>query len=255
MSTMLHNENLYISGDNTRLFLNLELGCGSSCSYCYLPAEGMRQGERLPLQLFCTPELLLEQLSRDARFVRGRHGTILSIGCFSECWNLAIKPQTIRLIENLLVFDNWIQFVTKCQIMEADLQAITSNSHWRDQVLAYISSATISQWQHYERDTTPPDQRFQSFAACAASGLRACLYIKPVLPGVTLQDADLYGSIMQTHGINAVVGDLFIANSDCRDTISVISRHLHVVEHPEVASLRSELERFGLVFENSTQNL
>lgn len=253
MSSLHSAEDFFISGDARRLFLNLELGCGSSCSYCYLPTEGIQTGNRPQTEQRRSVPELLEQLFIDKRFVRGRSGTVLSIGCFSECWDSRTRPETIRLIQNLLPFDNWLQFATKRQITSSDLDAIVLSPYWRRQVVAYISTATISQWNSLERGTSPPVRRFKSFSACVAKDLRACLYVKPVLPGVTLQDVNSYGDIMKKYGVDAVVGELFIADST--PVPAPISTKLHVAEHPEVIVIRDTLKQFGRVFDSSIQHL
>ncbi len=253
MSSLHSTEDFFISGDARRLFLNLELGCGSSCSYCYLPTEGIQTGNRPQTAQRRSASELLEQLFTDKRFVRGRAGTVLSIGCFSECWDSRTRPETIRLIQNLLPFNNWLQLATKRQITSSDLDSIVLSPHWRRQVVAYISTATISQWKSLERGTSPPAQRFKSFSACSAKDIRACLYVKPVLPGVTLQDLSYYGEIMKQYGVDAVVGELFIADST--PVLSPISTKLHVVEHSEVTVIRNTLKQFGRVFDSSVQHL
>ena len=255
MSKLLPDEDFFLSGDSSRLFLNLELGCSSSCSYCYLPSEGLQLGKRPAKFLTRTPEALLHQLQSDHRFKPGRDGTILSIGCFSECWDSATRPGTIRLIEKLLVHDNWIQFATKREIKQRDLEPITTNSNWRSQAVAYVSSATIRQWSIFEKGTTMPEKRFNSFSACKAMNVRSCLYIKPVLPDVTIGDIDLYSKVMTQHDIDAVVGDLFVPGVSTGDVVSPISKLLHVTEHFDAAKLRNGLAAHGRVFDNSTKHL
>lgn len=255
MSSNQPSEDLFISGDTSRLFLNLELGCSSSCSYCYLPSEGMQLGKRPPRELSRSPEELLHRLQLDRRFHPGRDGTVLSIGCFSECWDSATKPKTIELIKGLLAYENRIQFATKREIHLRDLEPIVKSSEWRDQAVAYVSSAAIRRWDHFERGTAPPNRRFKSFTACAETGVRHCLYIKPVLPDVTILDADLFGQLMMQHNIDAVVGDMFVPGVATDDIASPISRQLHVTEHVDAERLRDELSKYGRVFENSTKHL
>jgi DNA repair photolyase len=255
MSLAQSNDDLFLSGDSSRLFINLELGCSSSCTYCYLPLEGMRLGKRPQKEMARSSEELLRRLQLDRRFRPGRDGTILSIGCFSECWDSATKPRTIELITELLPHDNWIQFATKREIHQRDLEPIIHSSNWRAQAVAYVSSAAVRRWTQFERGTAPPSTRFKSFSACVTSGVRSCLYIKPVLPSVTVLDADLYGQIMARYHVDAVVGDLFVPGLSVGDAVSPISKLLHVTEHPDADRLRCELAAFGRVFENSTKHL
>ena len=255
MSKKSSNKDNFLSGDSSRLFLNLELGCSSSCSYCYLPSEGMQLGGKLPLESSRTPAELLSQLQSDERFRPGRDGTILSIGCFSECWGPTTKARTAQLIQGLLAHDNWIQFATKREIHQSDLAMITRSPDWKGQVVAYISSASISQWNTLERGTTRPARRFKSFGACRDSGVHSCLYIKPVLPSVTIRDMDLYGEVMVRHDVDAVVGDLFVPGVASGEIASPISKFLHIAEHNDATRLRTGLATRGRVFENSTKHL
>lgn len=249
------NDELFVSGDGSRLFLNLELGCSSSCSYCYLPTENMQLGQRPPINSTRSPEELIYRLQADKMFKPGRDGTILSIGCFSECWDPAVRQKTIMLIKSLLLHDNWIQFATKREIHRRDLQPIVEDANWRGQAVAYISSATISKWHQFERGTTRPERRFKSFAVCTASGVRSCLYIKPVLPDVTIRDASLYGTLMKDRKVDVVVGDLFVPGVASGNTVSPISKLLHVADHADAVLLRTQLTQHGRVFKNSTKHL
>lgn len=85
--------------------------------------------------------------------------------------------------------------------------------------------------------------------------VRSCLYIKPVLPNVTIRDVDLFGEVMMQHNIDAVVGDLFVPGVSTGDVVSPISRLLHVTEHNDAAKLRNGLAAHGRVFDNSTKHL
>lgn len=253
MSSHSYPDSLFISGTSDRLFLNLELGCGSSCSYCYLPGEGLATNNRPSASSKISPYELLRRLESDARFVPGRAGSILSIGCFSECWDSAGKSATVQLINSLLPYDNWVQFATKRQIVADDLITIVSDAHWNRQVVAYVSSATLTEWSTYERGTAPPQRRLSSFAACAKVGVAACLYVKPVLPGVTVNDADLYAGVIRDYGVPCVVGDLFTTAP--APTSSAISRSLYIAPNDDVGELRHILSLSGEVFATSVEHL
>ena len=45
----------------------------------------------------------------------GKNGTLISFGCYSECWDEKNKPQTIKLIKYFLEKGNQIQVATKNQ--------------------------------------------------------------------------------------------------------------------------------------------
>ena len=84
------------SKDNKRIFVNTCLGCTGKCLYCYLGKIGydnssivgeVRRAEKL------IEEIELAGISRD---------TLITLGCFSECWDDNNKPETIKLIKYFL---------------------------------------------------------------------------------------------------------------------------------------------------------
>lgn len=245
---MTRPEHLY--GTSDRLFLNTELGCASACTYCYLPTEGfgigLSQSERTNR---ITAQELLDALCGDPRVRKGPEGTLFSIGCFSEAWDTTNRPETIELIKTLLEFGNPIQLATKRQVKSDDLRKITSTPHWRGQLSIYISSATISHWKVHEPRTEAPARRFQSFDACREAGVSACLYIKPVIPGVTIIDCEMYADVLFNYGVPCIVGDRFAVET--HGVTSPISEKLVVIHHNEAELIRRKLCAFGPVFSKS----
>lgn len=241
----------YIYGDARRLFINTELGCRSGCSYCYLPQIGLKINAEISDIKRASAGQILDALKIDPRFVAGKGGTLISVGCFSECWDAEARSSSIGLINGLLEFENSIQMATKREIKIKDLEKINISATRVGQFGVFVSSATISNWSTFERGTTSPEKRFNSFECCAKLGVRSFLYIKPVIPGVTILDAQLYGQLMERHGVPVVVGDAFIPAA--LDGDSPISKRLMVSSHPDVDYLRAELKNFGNVFSNSDE--
>lgn len=253
MSQKSSDGSFFISGTQERLFLNLELGCNSSCSYCYLPIENIPIGIRP--QLSISPEELFNLLIKDTRFISGKSGTILSIGCFSECFDKKNKKNTINFIKKILKFKNWVQVATKRQVFHNDLVEIISSEHWDSQLVVYISSATIAEWTAFESGTTKPNIRFKSFDACNALGVRSFLYIKPVITDVTIRDIENYSNLLEKFSIDAIVGDVFSASVLNTGERSPISENLVVTKPQDIDIIRLHLSRFGRVFSNSTDPL
>lgn len=236
----------HISGSAKRIFINTELGCRSSCSYCYLPAEGFPIGAKASETIRISASEALRAVYADSRVIRGPNGTVFSLGCFSECWDPRNRFETEELIEGLLSLGNPIQMATKREIEQGHLSQVASGRRWQGQISVYLSSATISAWDRYEGGTTAPSRRFRGFLECAHHQIPAFLYIKPVIPGITIGDAVAYGDVMRRFGVPAVVGDRFIEGS--AGVLSPISTHLVVAEHPDVEMLRKLLEPHGKVY-------
>ena len=203
---MMNNQYLY--GDTKRLFLNTNLGCHAKCSYCYLPDINMNIGA-VPTNKISV-ENLLESLSSNIDFKKGKCGTILSIGCYSECWNDINKDDTIKLINILLEYQNPIQLATKEFINGNDFEKINlKNLAYYNHLSIFVSSSTVTQFQRYEKGTIDPKIRFDSFKLKSKYNVPMYLYIKPVLEYITIKDIDLYIRVIRQYNINAIVGELF----------------------------------------------
>ena len=105
------NTGYLFSNDSDRLFVNASLGCSANCVYCYLPTLNCSKGK--PLSTYITAEELIKQFETYKDFKAGKNGTLISFGCYSECWDEKNKPQTIKLIKFFLEKGNQIQFATK----------------------------------------------------------------------------------------------------------------------------------------------
>lgn len=244
----------HIYGNSDRLFLNTELGCSSACTYCYLPTEGFQIGLKKNDESHrIDGNLLIQTLLKDSRTILGSNGTIFSIGCFSEAWDPKNRKTTIQIIKDLLKYGNPLQLATKRRVSTKDLHQITSSPDWNGQLSIYISSTTISHWQNYEPRTIPPEKRFESFASCRELGVDACLYLKPLLSGITIKDIAHYGEIMQTYKVPAVVGERF--STDRQVNTSPISKTLFVIHDNESIVMREKLSVYGHVFSKSEDAL
>lgn len=239
---------LFLTGKRDRLFLNSALGCNSACSYCYLPDLQLQTGVQPELHI--TADALLERLMRDPRFNAGRDGTILSVGCFSECWDAVNRPTTLELLSRLLRFQNPIQFATKRRVRATDLETFAPAIRWKGQVTIFISCATLD--RKLELRTAPPQERFKSFGAAHEWGIPAYLYLKPVLPGVTINDLPGFLDVVRTWGVDAVVGDRF--SSDGEGTVAPIGDGLLRYEvDPEVNQISTALSEVCTVYKHSVE--
>lgn len=200
--------NNYLYGNRERLFLNTNLGCNAQCSYCYLPILSLNLG-KTPNNVIQT-EKLLEMLNKNDNFIKGKNGTILSLGCYSECWDEINREDTINLINLLLEYQNPIQLATKKYIDEDYFCKINLNQmKYPNHLSIFISSSTITQFKKYEKGTINPFLRFDSFKIQSKYNIPMYLYIKPVLENITIKDIDLYIQIIKQYNIDAIVGELF----------------------------------------------
>ena len=192
------------SKDNKRIFVNTCLGCTGKCTYCYLGKMGydnssivgkVRKAEEL------IEEIEQTGISRD---------TLITLGCFSECWDDNNKPETIKLIKYFLQKGNQVQLSTKKEISVEEVEAFVSLIKYLGQLVVFVSSATISKWDTIEKGTDSPSKRFNTFKISKELNIPTALYMKPVLKGITKQDIELYKDIIRKYGIrDVVVGSIF----------------------------------------------
>ena len=241
----------FIFGDRWRLFINTALGCPSSCSYCYLPSVGIKIGDT-PDNVVAAEEIINTLEGQDYEVVRGKFGTIFSIGCYSECWDSRNLPQTLTLIDRLLEWGNPIQVATKRRIRIKQLGGLSRNIAWKGQLTIYISCSSIAKWRAWEPGTAAPIERFTGFAAANEHSIPAYLYIKPVIEGVTITDVEEYNSVIQKFNVDCVVGDMFTTVPSSLSA-PIGNGVLYVKESDEVVRLSQELAKQCRVFRNSTE--
>lgn len=204
----------FVYGDSERLFINPALGCKSRCSYCYLPSLGMTLGKG------AKPTANFEQIIKEfadvaPSFIPGKLGTIISIGCYSECFDDENKRTTLLLIEHFLSYGNPIQVATKKYISAGSFHRIKKNIKWEGQLTIFISSVSILQWRKIEKGTSPPEERFKSFENIKINKIPTYLYIKPVIDKITYESVDSYVEVIELYKPSGViVGSQFVPSSD-----------------------------------------
>lgn len=136
--------------------------------------------------------------------------TLITLGCFSECWDNNNKPETMKLIQYFLKRGNQIQLATKKEIKLQEISQFQNLIQYLGQLMIFVSSATISQWSTIERGTDKPDKRFNTFDISKQLDIPTVLYMKPILKGITIKDIDLYKEIIKKYSIkDIVVGSIF----------------------------------------------
>ncbi|WP_305406300.1 hypothetical protein [Photobacterium leiognathi] len=204
---------MYVYGTPERLFVNSTLGCRSRCSYCYLPALNLGINAD---SLFVLPSTeIINMIENHEYFSSGRNGTIISIGCYSECWDELVRDSTLEIISYLLKKGNSVQFATKRFVSSECIDVLHSYIQWKGQLTIFISSTSISHWDKVERNTDSPSVRFESFRISKEYNIPTYLYIKPVLSSITINDLDTYSEIMRKYDVEGVViGAKFIKSDD-----------------------------------------
>jgi len=192
------------SKNNNRIFINTCLGCTGGCSYCYL--KKMEYDNESIVSEVKKAEELIAQIEQ----LRVSKDTLITLGCFSECWDENNKSETIKLIKYFLEKGNQIQLSTKREITIEEASQFRELIQYYGQLVIFISSATITRWDRMEKGTDHPRDRFRTFKISRELPIPTVLYMKPVLKDITIEDIELYKAIIKRCQIrDVVVGSIF----------------------------------------------
>lgn len=238
-----------IYGDETRVFVNTVIGCEAECQYCYLPKIG---ADKIIKSI--TAEEVVNELSSLPFFVRGKQGTIISLGCYSECWSEKNKNETIKVLSVIAKWGNYIQLATKQSISEKEIFFLNSISLYKNQIGIYLSIPTITFSETLEKGTACIKERLLPLQfKSKVHKIYFVLYIKPVLKGITLCDKELYRNLIEKYQVYVVVGSLFWVDVKRQSSILVGEGYFHEKIIGEAEELRSYLKKSGCVFEHSIE--
>ncbi len=246
------NTGYLFSTEKERLFINSSLGCTANCAYCYLPTLKYSKGKKL--DNYVTAEKILKDLENYKELELGRNGTLISFGCYSECWDERNKKETIKLIKYFLEKGNKIQLSTKKYIDYKELTDISKLIKFYGQLTIFISSATISYSDVLENNTTQPVERFKSFLITKELNIPTILYIKPVLYNITIKDIDLYKEVIKKYNIkDVVVGSIIKTNGKGEVAPFVNDNSMHAEPIEQEKEIITSLKEVCNVYTKSLQ--
>ena len=241
-----HNE---LFGNDKRIFINLSLGCKARCEYCYV--NKLCSNEIVHSKI--STDELLERLAGMDVFRPGKDGTILSFGCYGECWIKEDIPDMKYLIKEIAKAGNKMQISTKKKIELEDIKDIDECLQYEGQLCIYISIPTITEYNQYEPGTDAVEDRIKNFELISSiKKIKFVLYIRPVLKDVTIKDIDKYKNIIMKYQIPCVVGDRYEFNDfDERYIDDVGEGMLHEESVADADVISENLKKYGLVVRHS----
>ena len=176
------------------LTIHPTVGCNVGCSYCYLWEMGLI---REPVLNPMRPEKLVSEVRRNPYFVESRMGTFLALGSLGEPFlNPEVAQKTLSYISALKKLGNPIQVSTKFAPPP-------------DSRLAGVNVLiTVVVWDSYkllEPNAPPPWDRVSAAGELLDAGAYPTLFVRPIIPGVTLNELDDMLREASRHGIRSVV--------------------------------------------------
>lgn len=241
-----------VFGDSNRIFINFRMGCSCGCTYCYLS----QLSERFSVdnRIYSVDEVY-ELIEHVPEFKVGKDGTLLSFGCYSECWCDETRELTILLICKLAKLGNPMQLSTKMQINIKDLLRVDHELSYQNQLSINISIPTYSFATQFEPRADHPSDRIKILNHInELKYIRFVLYIRPVIDGKTIKDVDYYGSIMEKYKIPCIVGDYFVKMEKLSDENKndVGEGYLSEMEPKDLNKITEILNKYGSVYRHST---
>ncbi len=203
--------NNFVYGDASRIFVNTDMGCKANCQYCYLPALNIVHGERK-----ISAHQAIEIVENLEYYRSGKKGSIISVGCYSECMDEDNITDTIELVKHFIERDNFVQLATKKKIEKHFFGEIIQCANVERRLWIYVSLPVISNYHLIETGTDSPCERIKNFDVCKQYNINSALYIKPYLEGITNQDINQYSKLVSHYNIPAIVGEMLTT----RDTMN-----------------------------------
>lgn len=234
-----------ITGDEARLFINTAFGCCCQCQYCYLKELGV-----VGVQARFKAYRLIQIAEETNAYIKGAAGTIISIGCYSECWDATNRKETIEIIRYFLRQGNYVQMSTKQEIFYEDLAVIEGDLKFPNQFFLFVSMPTITRSLIFEPHTESVERRINSLSLNKKLSICTVLYIKPVLENITINDLERYLQIIGEYKVPVVIGNYLKLSKKGDTTVGWTS--MEEIQCNDVKKLKAAFQNITEVFEHST---
>ncbi len=239
--------NKFVYGNKDRIFVNTDMGCNLNCSYCYLPALNIKHETKK-----INAEEVIGLVENLKYYKKGKKGTIISIGCYSECMDQGNIEDTFLITQYFLKQGNYVQLATKKQIDCDFFKRISQYENEKRQLWIYVSLPVITESGRMEVGADIPDKRIENFTLCKQFGINCALYIKPYINGVTDKDVDKYIDIINQYSIPVVVGEMLSVEEKGKKAL-VGEKRLYEYKVDGMDSFVCQLKKVTRVYLHSTE--
>lgn len=226
--------------------INPYRGCRHACVYCYarptheyLGMNAAEEFQEIILAKVNAPEIVRQELSR-----RSWTGANVVIGTATDPYQQAESRYRLTrgILEAFRDFRNPVSITTKSPMVLRDVDLLTDLARDAD-VTVHFTVTTVNRdlWKSIEPTTSLPRKRLEAIGALRKRGIRAGVFLSPILPGITDDDAHLdevIGASMEAGADFILPGVLRLGNGISEYYLPFIKR-----EFPEAVDLCSGLYR------------
>ncbi len=184
--------------------VHFTVNCPFRCAYCYIEDMGFSFNDPRPYSL--SGKELAYALLSNPTFLLGRTGTLLAIGAVSEPF--IFFNEALDKISWLARLGNPIQFSTKQYISSSLAQKLANISlEYNAPISPLITIITLQNYDALEKYAPPPEKRFDSIKNLRDAGLRPVLFLRPIIPGVNLNEIEkIVRKAKDSGAVGVVVG-------------------------------------------------
>eukprot|EP00746_Dinoflagellata_sp_MGD_P010527 gnl/MRDRNA2_/MRDRNA2_121765_c0_seq1.p1 gnl/MRDRNA2_/MRDRNA2_121765_c0~~gnl/MRDRNA2_/MRDRNA2_121765_c0_seq1.p1 ORF type:complete len:448 (+),score=78.18 gnl/MRDRNA2_/MRDRNA2_121765_c0_seq1:154-1497(+) len=181
--------------------------CDYACKYCYIqdwyafipPTPSELSGEEVLLALLYNPHW---KPSRD----------FIILGDVCDPFHKNLTARTLEYIRALAPLRSPLQLSTKSEVSESTALEISEISRRHQcSVQVLVSLITIRHVQAVEPTTPSVEERLMTIRRLSSHGVGVFLFMRPLIPGVTTDYADVLAAAKNAGALGVIVGSLRVS--------------------------------------------
>ncbi|MCD6358292.1 MAG: radical SAM protein [Thermoproteales archaeon] len=177
------------------------VGCTFRCAYCYLPDMGVSFERAQPYGL--SGEEMALALLENRYFLPGLRGTYIALGSIGEPLHPVGVSRTLEYVEAFArLLHNPVQLSTKAVVSEEVARRLAAVKG--APVSPLVTIITLRLHRALEPAAPDPWRRLEGMRRMRRAGLYPVLFLRPLIPGLEDEVADLM-RLAREHGAVAVV--------------------------------------------------